>query len=71
MVFTWVNFKIAVVALVKISDSTARNKIFVFMADELGTSDLERWLEDNSFPGGGIFSFGSCKSSQALEMLVL
>lgn len=50
-----VNFKTAVVAFVKISDSTARDKIFVFAADELETSDLERWLEDNLFPGGGIF----------------
>lgn len=48
------NFKTAVVALVKISDSTARNKNFVFVADELEASDLERWLEDNLFPGGVI-----------------
>lgn len=55
MVFMPVNFKTAVVAFVKISDSSARDKIFVFAADELETSDLERWLEDNLFPGGGIF----------------
>lgn len=55
MAFMRVNFKTAVVALVKISDSTARDKIFVFAADELETTDLERWLEDNMFPSGGIF----------------
>lgn len=42
MAFMRVNFKTAVVALVKISDSTARDKIFVFAADELETTDLER-----------------------------